>query len=71
MRIGFLTLASLILENTGLLKAGNQPTEFDPEKGGVVRFEDVLGCDEAKDEVSKFHYRGRVFHRSLMKDHDQ
>jgi hypothetical protein len=44
-----LTLASLILENTGLLKAGNQPTEFDPEKGGVVRFEDVLGCDEAKD----------------------
>ncbi|KAG7532272.1 hypothetical protein FFLO_03667 [Filobasidium floriforme] len=52
----FLTLASLILENTGLLKAGNQPTEFDPEKGGVVRFEDVLGCDEAKDlqEVVEF-----------------
>jgi len=48
-RSGFLTLASLILENTGLLKAGNQPTEFDPEKGGVVKFEDVLGCDEAKD----------------------
>jgi len=54
-----LTLASLILENTGLLKAGNQPTEFDPEKGGVVRFEDVLGCDEAKD-VSRSNWQGKV-----------
>lgn len=34
-----------------MLKAGNQPAEFDPEKMPVVKFSDVLGCDEAK-EVS-------------------
>lgn len=49
----FLTLASLVLENTGLMKAGNQPTEFDPEKGDIVTFDDVLGCDEAKDELQE------------------
>lgn len=48
-----MTIASLLLENTGLLKAGAQPTEFDPEKGNIVKFEDVLGCDEAKDELEE------------------
>ena len=43
-----LTVLSLVAENTGLLKAGSQPMEFEPEEGKVVTFDDVHGCEEAK-----------------------
>jgi hypothetical protein len=43
-----LTVLSLVAENTGLLKAGSQPMEFEPEEGKVVKFDDVHGCEEAK-----------------------
>jgi hypothetical protein len=46
-----LTILSLFLENSGLLKAGGPPKtmEFEPPTGGkVVKFSDVQGVDEAK-----------------------
>lgn len=38
----------MVMENTGLLKAGPGPVEFEAEEGKVVRFSDVHGCEEAK-----------------------
>jgi ATP-dependent metalloprotease len=43
-----LTLLSMVMENTGLLKAGPGPMEFEPEEGKVVKFSDVHGVEEAK-----------------------
>jgi ATP-dependent metalloprotease len=43
-----LTVLSMIMENTGLLKAGPGPAEFEPEEGRVVKFSDVHGVEEAK-----------------------
>jgi ATP-dependent metalloprotease len=43
-----LTLVSMLMENTGLLKAGPGPAEFEPEEGKVVKFSDVHGVEEAK-----------------------
>lgn len=36
------------MENTGLIKAGPGPVEFEPEEGKIVKFSDVHGCEEAK-----------------------
>lgn len=44
-----LTILSMVMENTGLLKAGPGPAEFEPEEGKVVKFSDVHGVEEAKD----------------------
>ena len=52
-----LTILSMVMENTGLLKAGPGPTEFEPEEGKVVRFSDVHGVEEAK------NVRRPVLHR--------
>lgn len=38
----------MVMENTGLLKAGKGPAEFEPEEGKVVKFSDVHGVEEAK-----------------------
>lgn len=38
----------MVMENTGLLKAGPGPVEFEAEEGKVVKFSDVHGCEEAK-----------------------
>ena len=45
-----LTVLSLLLENSGLLKAGGPPAaEFEPPAGGkAITFADVHGVDEAK-----------------------
>jgi ATP-dependent metalloprotease len=43
-----LTIMSMVMENTGLMKAGPGPAEFEPEEGKVVRFSDVHGVEEAK-----------------------
>ena len=51
-----LTVLSLVAENTGLLKAGSQPMEFEPEEGKVVKFSDVHGCEEAKTVCLFYHY---------------
>ena len=43
-----LTVLGMVMENTGLLKAGPGPMEFEPEEGKVVKFSDVHGVEEAK-----------------------
>ncbi|WVQ63577.1 uncharacterized protein L199_001730 [Kwoniella botswanensis] len=48
-----LTVMSMIMENTGLLKAGPGPAEFEPEEGKVVKFSDVHGVEEAKSELEE------------------
>jgi ATP-dependent metalloprotease len=49
----FLTIASLVLENSGIMKVGQQPAEFEPEDGKIVKFSDVHGVDEAKSELEE------------------
>jgi ATP-dependent 26S proteasome regulatory subunit len=41
------------MENTGLLKAGPGPAEFEPEEGRTVKFSDVHGVEEAKTELEE------------------
>ncbi|WVN89778.1 uncharacterized protein L203_105008 [Cryptococcus depauperatus CBS 7841] len=48
-----LTVLSMVMENTGLLKAGPGPVEFEPEEGKVVKFSDVHGVEEAKTELEE------------------
>ncbi|KAK4514817.1 uncharacterized protein ATC70_002422 [Mucor velutinosus] len=48
-----LTILSLALENSGLLKAANSQTEYEPVTQTTVRFEDVQGVDEAKQELEE------------------
>jgi len=43
-----LTVMSMVMQSTGLLKAGRGPAEFEPEEGKVVKFSDVHGVEEAK-----------------------
>lgn len=47
-------LITMVVESTGVLKSmrGSHPTEAQPEKQ-TVRFSDVHGCDEAKDELQE------------------
>lgn len=53
------------MENTGLLKAGPGPVEFEAEEGKVVRFSDVHGCEEAKAVSSDFWSDSSVLMPSL------
>ncbi|KAH8548407.1 peptidase family M41-domain-containing protein [Umbelopsis sp. PMI_123] len=48
-----LTFLSLALENSGLLKTTAAQTEYEPSSQQAVKFEDVQGCDEAKDELEE------------------
>lgn len=48
-----LTIIGLAMENSGLLKAGPVQTEFHPSEDKKVRFSDVQGVDEAKDELQE------------------
>jgi ATP-dependent metalloprotease len=47
-----LTILSIVLENSGLMKTGNTPTEFEPQGGKPIKFSDVHGVDEAKEELN-------------------
>lgn len=50
----FLTVLSLAAENSGLLKTTTSPqTEYEPSSQQVVKFSDVHGCDEAKQELEE------------------
>ena len=49
----FLVLMSLFLEQTNLLKTGPRASEFEPVEGKVVKFADVQGVDEAKEELQE------------------
>lgn len=51
-----LTLLSLVMDSSGLLKATSPtggPTEFKPQGQTPVTFEDVHGCDSAKEELKE------------------
>ncbi|KAG2223685.1 hypothetical protein INT45_007263 [Circinella minor] len=48
-----LTLLSLAMENSGLLKTGSSQIEYEPSNQQVVKFEDVQGVDEAKQELEE------------------
>ncbi|GJJ12361.1 hypothetical protein Clacol_006602 [Clathrus columnatus] len=49
-----LVIMAVLLENSGLLKAGPKAAaEFEPVEGKVVRFSDVHGVDEAKEELQE------------------
>lgn len=48
------TLLSVMLDNTGFIKAGPKQSEFEPQPGKTVKFSDVQGVDEAK-EVGPFY----------------
>lgn len=48
-----LVALSLFLENTNLLKTGPRAAEFEPMQGKVVKFSDVHGVDEAKEELQE------------------
>lgn len=55
-----LTIMSMVMENTGLLKAGPGPAEFEPEEGKVVKFSDVHGVEEAKN-VGYHHWSRSLY----------
>ncbi|KAH7343639.1 ATP-dependent peptidase [Rhizoctonia solani] len=48
-----LTVLAFLLENSGLLKAGRQSMKYEPQTGSGVKFGDVHGVDEAKEELSE------------------
>lgn len=50
---GFITLTilGLVLENSGILKTNTQVTEFEQQQGEPVKFSDVHGVEEAKEEL--------------------
>ncbi|KAI7897258.1 peptidase family M41-domain-containing protein [Mucor mucedo] len=48
-----LTILSLALENSGLLKTANSQQEYEPVTQTTVTFEDVQGVDEAKQELEE------------------
>jgi hypothetical protein len=47
------TLLSVMLDNTGFIKAGPKQSEFEPQPGKTVKFSDVHGVDEAKEVGSR------------------
>ncbi|KAH9951246.1 ATP-dependent metallopeptidase Hfl [Amylocystis lapponica] len=48
-----LVMLAVLLENSGLMKAGPRQAEFEPVQGKTYKFSDVHGVDEAKDELSE------------------
>jgi ATP-dependent Zn protease len=49
-----ITILAVLLENSGLMKAGPRTSEFEPQEGKTVKFSDVHGVDEAKEVCSVF-----------------
>ena len=43
------TILAVLLENSGLMKAGPSAVQFEPQEGKTVKFSDVHGVDEAKE----------------------
>ncbi|KZT11352.1 ATP-dependent metallopeptidase Hfl [Laetiporus sulphureus 93-53] len=48
-----LVMLAVLLENSGLMKAGPRQAEFEPAPGKTYRFSDVHGVDEAKEELQE------------------
>ncbi|KAJ3845047.1 ATP-dependent peptidase [Lentinula raphanica] len=47
----FLVILSVFFENSGLMKNAPQQAQFEPTPGQTVKFSDVHGVDEVKDEL--------------------
>ncbi|KAG6890698.1 hypothetical protein C0995_005071 [Termitomyces sp. Mi166 len=47
-----LVVLAVLLENSGFMKAGPQQSQFEPSEGKTVKFSDVHGVDEAKEELA-------------------
>ncbi|KAF9053689.1 ATP-dependent metallopeptidase Hfl [Hymenopellis radicata] len=47
----FLVILSVFLENTGFAKNGPRMSEYEPSEENTVKFSDVHGVDEVKDEL--------------------
>lgn len=47
------TFLSLILENSGLIKGNQQQNNYESDQTSTVKFEDVQGADEAKEELQE------------------
>ncbi|KAG7092446.1 hypothetical protein E1B28_008800 [Marasmius oreades] len=47
----FLVILSALFENSGLMKNGPRQSQFEPSEGKTVKFSDVHGVDEVKDEL--------------------
>ncbi|KAI3610606.1 intermembrane space aaa protease iap-1 [Moniliophthora roreri] len=47
----FLIILSVFFENTGFMKNGPRQSQFEPSEGKVVKFSDVHGVDEVKEEL--------------------
>ncbi|KAG6897572.1 hypothetical protein C0992_000160 [Termitomyces sp. T32_za158] len=47
-----LVILAVLLENSGFMKAGPQQSQFEPSEGKTVKFSDVHGVDEAKEELA-------------------
>ncbi|KAJ8078767.1 i-AAA protease yme1 [Marasmius tenuissimus] len=47
----FLVILSALFENSGLMKNGPRQSQYEPSEGKVVKFSDVHGVDEVKDEL--------------------
>jgi ATP-dependent Zn protease len=57
----FLVILAVLLENSGLLKAGGpRAAEFEPTEGKKVTFSDVHGVDEAKEVHMSIFSRGNI-----------
>jgi ATP-dependent metalloprotease len=48
-----LTVVGITMEGSGLLKAGPQQSEVEPSQSKTVKFSDVQGCDEAKEDLEE------------------
>ena len=46
-----LVVLAVLLENSGLMKAGPRQAEFEPVQDKTYRFSDVHGVDEAKNVI--------------------
>ncbi|CAH1765238.1 13962_t:CDS:10 [Entrophospora sp. SA101] len=47
------TFLSIAMENSGLLKTGGSQSEYEPSSQQIVKFSDVHGVDEAKEELEE------------------
>ncbi|KAG6909717.1 hypothetical protein DXG01_015919 [Tephrocybe rancida] len=47
-----LVVLAVLLENSGFMKAGPRQSQFEPTEGKTVKFTDVHGVDEAKEELA-------------------
>lgn len=56
MFVVLVVIFAVLLENSGLMKAGPRQAEFEPQQGKTYKFSDVHGVDEAKEVRNPSRY---------------